>query len=144
MAACYNFSSFNDGSSSLPFLQLFRALNGSQEYAVPKLLRFRISSVEHIPPYISPVGAPSRAVARSAGRTPRAGVSFNHLFLQLLDVQSHIASERAFTAITIEASADSIEKTSHYISPLSSQRRASCFAFCALAWPNRRVDCGCW
>lgn len=115
MAACYNSSSFNDGS--LPFLQLLRSLNGSLEYAAPKLLRFRIISVEHIPPYIAPVGSPSRAVARSAGRAPRAGVSFNHLFLQLLDVQSHRASERAFTAITIEASADSIEKTSHLYLP---------------------------
>jgi len=68
MASRYNFSSFNGGS--FPFLQLLRALNGSQEYAAPKLLRFRISSIENMPPFIAPVGAPRRAVARSAVRIP--------------------------------------------------------------------------
>ncbi len=64
MVSRYNFSSLNDGS--FPFLQLLRALNGSQEYAATKLLRFRISSIEDMIPYIAPVGAPRRAVARSA------------------------------------------------------------------------------
>ena len=69
MASRYKFSSFIDGS--FPFLlQLLRALNGSQLYAAPKLFRFRISSIEDMRLYLAPVGAPRRAVARSAARIP--------------------------------------------------------------------------
>ena len=85
IASRYNVSSFNDGS--FPFLQLLRALNGCQEYVAPKLLRFRTSSAEHVPPYVAPVGAPRRAVALGAARIPTSICFIQTPVLQLLDIQ---------------------------------------------------------